>query len=125
MQFDDNECVYGMVSAEGEIVQFETKVDVNEGDKKGNVEKWMLEIEKVMRDSLRKINSTALDAYFNTKRIDWVRKWPGQIVLSVNQTVWTQDVEKALSQGTLDKYEELSQQQIEDIVQLVRADLNK
>ena len=31
---------------------FDTKVDVNEGDKKGNVEKWMLEIEAVMRKSL-------------------------------------------------------------------------
>ena len=31
---------------------FEKPVDVNEGDKKGNVEKWMLEIEGVMRKSL-------------------------------------------------------------------------
>jgi dynein heavy chain len=41
-----------MVSAEGEVVQFESKVDVNEGEKKGNVEKWMLEIEAQMRKTL-------------------------------------------------------------------------
>ena len=46
VMFTDNEEVYGMVSAEGESVEFDKKVDVNEGDKKGNVEKWMLEIEK-------------------------------------------------------------------------------
>lgn len=34
-----------MISAEGEEVLFDKKVDVNEGEKKGNVEKWMLEIE--------------------------------------------------------------------------------
>jgi len=34
-----------MISAEGEIVALSKKIDVNEGDKKGNVEKWMLEIE--------------------------------------------------------------------------------
>ena len=37
------------------LVMFDTKVDVNEGDKKGNVEKWMLEIEAVMRKSLWRI----------------------------------------------------------------------
>lgn len=34
--------VSGMVSMEKERVDFSRKVDVNEGDKKGNVEKWLL-----------------------------------------------------------------------------------
>ena len=37
--------VEGMISVEKEMVKFLKKIDVNEGDKKGNVEKWMLEIE--------------------------------------------------------------------------------
>ena len=37
-----------MISADKESVPFKKKIDVNEGDKKGNVEKWMLEIENVM-----------------------------------------------------------------------------
>jgi dynein heavy chain len=45
VMFSDKDEVYGMISAEGEEVEFDGKVDVNEGDKKGNVEKWMLEIE--------------------------------------------------------------------------------
>jgi len=52
---------------------FDYKIDVNEGDKKGNVEKWMLEIENVMRKSLKKICHQSLGAYHNTKRTDWVR----------------------------------------------------
>lgn len=43
--FTDKDEVTGMISAEGEEVLFDKKVDVNEGEKKGNVEKWMLEIE--------------------------------------------------------------------------------
>jgi len=43
--FDDKLCVSGMISAEGENVEFLKKIDVNEGDRKGNVEKWMLDIE--------------------------------------------------------------------------------
>ena len=45
VQFSDKDEVYGMFSAEGEIVTLCKKIDVNEGDKKGNVEKWMLDIE--------------------------------------------------------------------------------
>lgn len=41
-----------MVSAEGEVVDFSKKVDVNEGDKKGNVELWLLEVEEQMRHTL-------------------------------------------------------------------------
>lgn len=73
VMFSDTDEVYGMISQEGEEVLFETKVDVNEGDKKGNVEKWMLEIEAVMRKSLRKSCKESLAAYHNTERTLWVR----------------------------------------------------
>ena len=53
VEFSSNECVMAMVSAEGEVIQFNKPVDVNEGEKKGNVEKWMLEIETIMRKTLR------------------------------------------------------------------------
>ena len=42
-----------MVSAEQEEVALMRKVDVNEGNKKGNVEVWMLEIEDIMIKTLR------------------------------------------------------------------------
>ena len=45
IKFDDNMCVYGMVSEEGEEVDYLNKINVNEGDRKGNVELWMLDIE--------------------------------------------------------------------------------
>jgi len=45
VMFTPEDYVEGMISAEKETVMFIKKIDVNEGDKKGNVEKWMLEIE--------------------------------------------------------------------------------
>ena len=42
------EKVTGMISAEGEQVPFLKAINVNEGDRKGNVEKWMLDIEECM-----------------------------------------------------------------------------
>mmetsp|Transcript_43579 Transcript_43579/g.42091 ORF Transcript_43579/g.42091 Transcript_43579/m.42091 type:complete len:154 (-) Transcript_43579:804-1265(-) len=124
--FNDQDHVLGMISAEGEQVMFDKHVDVNEGDKKGNVEKWMLEIEASMRQSLWRICRDAMMAYPNPQRVDWVRNWPGQIVLAANQIHWTTGVEDAIKDvqhGGLEQYEQLLQEQIEDIVKLVRSDL--
>lgn len=37
-----------MISAEKEKVKFQKSIDVNEGERKGNVEIWLLEIEQQM-----------------------------------------------------------------------------
>lgn len=64
-----------MISGEKEKVTFNRPINVNEGEKKGNVERWLSEIEAVMIDTLRRIMKQAyMDE--NTKRTDWVRKWP-------------------------------------------------
>jgi len=85
-----------MVSAEGERVNFIKPVDVNEGEKKGNVEKWMLEIESQMRKTLRQQCSLSLVDYYKNGRNIWVKGWPGQIILAVDQIDWTVGVEKAI-----------------------------
>ena len=69
VKFSDKSEVLSMVSAEGEVVNLHKKIDVNEGDKKGNVEKWMLEIEYMMRLSLRMLTKQSLDDYYNSDRI--------------------------------------------------------
>jgi dynein heavy chain len=53
----------------------------------------MLEIEAVMKRSLKGICKESLQAYLNVPRTTWVRQWPGQIVLAVNSTHWTTEVE--------------------------------
>lgn len=84
VQFDDNDCVFGMVSAEGEKVAFINKIDVNEGEKKGNVEKWMLDIESQMISSLRSLAKQAREEYPKAVRTEWSKNYPGQIVLAVS-----------------------------------------
>jgi len=98
---------------------------VNEGDKKGNVEKWMLEIETVMRKTLRELCRDSLKDYYIAKRTSWVSNWPGQIALAVDQIDWTQGVEQAIKkEGGLTAYIQTLNDQIEEIVQLVRGDLS-
>lgn len=64
-----------MISAEKEKVKFCKSINVNEGEKKGNVERWLLEIESVMIDTLKKIMKASYSDV-ETKRTEWVRKWP-------------------------------------------------
>ena len=65
-----------MISAEAENVKFNHSINVNEGEKKGNVEKWLGDIESLMRNTLKSITKASL-VDENTLRSDWVQKWPG------------------------------------------------
>jgi dynein heavy chain len=115
-----------MISAEQEIVGFNKKVDVNEGEKKGNVELWMLDIEAQMIASLKTLAKQALDSYPNTQRTEWSKLYPGQIVLCISQIYWTTEVEQAIKdyeQNGLEEYIKVCQHQIEEIVQMVRKPL--
>lgn len=64
-----------MISPEEEYVQFTTAVNVEEGEKKGNVELWLLEIEDQMRKSLRDIMKKSLIQYKKIDRTKWVLNW--------------------------------------------------
>ena len=60
-----------------------------------------------MVDTLKDITRRAiLDV--NTKRVDWVRKWVGQVVLAVNMTRWTTDSETAITKRNLGKNDNLN-----------------
>ena len=68
-----------------------------------------------------------MQAYPVTKRVDWVRQWPGQVAICVNQIYWTEEVHEAISnglQGVKDYHKKL-QDQLSDIVTLVRGKLPK
>lgn len=83
-----------MISPEKEIVPFIKKIDVNEGDKKGNVEKWLLEIENVMRETLKSIaKKSTEDKDIRTK---WVLKYPAMTTLMGDMMSWTYKTEAAL-----------------------------
>ena len=115
-----------MISAEQEYVELCRKIDVNEGDKKGNVEKWMLEIERVMRQSLKLLTLNSIQDYYNNERTKWVAKWPGQIVLAVDQIDWTKGVEEVfddMREGKMEAYRDVINSQIQEVVQMVRGQL--
>ncbi|XP_043932324.1 dynein axonemal heavy chain 1 [Protopterus annectens] len=110
-----------MYSAEGEEVQLSSSVYPT-----GNVEDWLLEVERSMRASVRDNIERSLKAYPQTARTDWVLSWPGQVVIAGCQTFWTKEVSEALEAGDLSTklYPQL-EAQMNDLVALVRGKLSR
>ena len=84
---------------ENEEVILLEEIDVNEGARKGNVEIWMTDLETEIFRSMKEIAKRSVKQYTQVSRTDWVKNWPGQIVLAVSQIFWTQDVEQVLHEG--------------------------
>jgi len=117
-----------MISPEKEIVPFFKKIDVNDGDKKGNVEKWLLEIEFVMRDTLRTIAKKSIEDH--CPRTEWVLKYPAMTTLMGDMMFWTTNSEIALNKvstfkDSMTNYMHLINQDLQDIVALVRSNLSE
>ncbi|PAA63386.1 hypothetical protein BOX15_Mlig017039g2 [Macrostomum lignano] len=131
LDFTEQQEIVGMVSAEGETVPFVTKIQPHKA--KGMVEKWLLQVEDVMINSVRKVIIESVMAYpsdlnFKPKnmqpRRQWVLDWPGQVVLCVSSIYWTSEVAQAMkSQDGLGEYLKKCNSQIEEIVELVRSKL--
>uniref|UniRef100_A0A8B9LBN9 Dynein axonemal heavy chain 12 n=1 Tax=Astyanax mexicanus TaxID=7994 RepID=A0A8B9LBN9_ASTMX len=118
LDFLPNLDIQAMYSSEGERVELIQLISTSEA--RGAVEKWLVQVEDVMLSSIR-------DVINQTKRSQWVREWPGQVVLCTSQMYWTQEVHEAIRSGVggLKNYYNQLQSQLKDIVELVRGKLPK
>jgi hypothetical protein len=69
-----------MLSEEGEKLSLKTTFNPKAAG--GNVEKWFIEAEAAMRETVRDVTRKSFDAHAVSKRIDWVLQWPGQVLNS-------------------------------------------
>ena len=118
LEFQEDLTVTAMYSEETEKVAFKTTFNPKSAG--GNVEKWLIECEDAMRESMQDITFRAYGAYAKTKRDQWILEWPGQVVLCVSQMFWTKEVEQAIRGSTLAGYAEKCTAQLGDIVNKVR-----
>ncbi|KER25823.1 hypothetical protein T265_06797 [Opisthorchis viverrini] len=124
LEFDNRLDIKAMFSSEGEKIVLSQVVSTSEA--RGAVEKWLLQVQESMLLSVRDVIAAAREAYDIENREDWVCSWPGQVVLCVSQIFWTLDVHEYLRYGVqgLQNYHQKLDQQMADIVRLVRGKLN-
>lgn len=124
LKFTEDLDVLDMLSSEGEVVPL---VDViSTSSARGQVEKWLLELEIDMKKSVHKMVQSALNDYKKKLRHQWVLDWPGQTVQCIAMTYWTLEVHEFILAGlpSMQKYLEKCNGQISKIVDLVRGKLN-
>ncbi|XP_041084991.1 dynein heavy chain 3, axonemal-like [Polyodon spathula] len=121
LEFTDNMEITGMISSEKETVQFVKKIYPAKA--KGMVEKWLQQVEETMLSSVRQVIQDGTEGYVQLPRKKWVLQWTGQVVICVSSIYWTKEVSEAIQQNTLPEYLKKSNEQISEIVELVRGKL--
>ncbi len=125
VEFTESLDITHMKSSEGEVVELKDVISTSKA--RGQVEKWLSELERDMLDSVRKVIADSLESYVKTERSKWVREWMGQAVLCVTAYYWTMDIHRCVNEGggALAKYLDQNTSQINEIVALVRGNLSK
>lgn len=115
-----------MKSSEGEEVKLVESISTTKA--RGQVEKWLLELEIFMKKSVHFMVKESYLSYSNTARHEWVLNWPGQTIQCISCTYWTMEITQALmntnSLEALKNFLEKSKTQISKIVDLVRGSLS-
>jgi dynein heavy chain len=84
-------------SIAGESLTFKEQIDpFEEPGVPRNVEEWLTDVEKGMKETLKEYFTRSFEAFSPEKKDSWLFEWPAQIVLVVGQTLWTYEVETAL-----------------------------
>ncbi|XP_061837093.1 dynein axonemal heavy chain 12-like [Nerophis lumbriciformis] len=125
LDFLPNLDIQAMYSSEGERVALIQLISTAEA--KGSVEKWLVQVEEWMIRSVRDVVDRSRTDYAKTLRNQWVKEWPGQVVICTSQIFWTLEVHEAIRMGTqgVKNYYQQLQKQLNDIVGLVRGQLPK
>ncbi|XP_044001453.1 dynein axonemal heavy chain 7-like [Aphidius gifuensis] len=124
LSFTETMEVTAMESSEGELVVLEDIINTEMA--RGQVEKWLVELETGMKKSIRSQVILAKDSYVIKKRNEWVLEWPGQTILCISQLYWTTDVTATLPNGLdeLKNYIDICNEELNNIIILVRGKLS-
>ena len=126
MILDKEYQILGMQSPDSEEVYFLEKVPIFKDPKTLKyVEVWMSEVQEKMVACLKELMKGSVED--KSSILEWVRKWPSQIVHAVNMVNWTHQTEKAIHTGliALKSYLETEKLRLKTIVELAREPLSE
>ncbi|KAG8234154.1 hypothetical protein J437_LFUL014944 [Ladona fulva] len=117
--------ITGMISSENESVEFVKGVRA-----RGNVEEWLSKVEDSMFMSLKKCMKIAIyDFSLKDSRRNWIMSHPSQVILTVSQIMWSQDVHVILESNDVENeliiFEKKCFRDLNDLAAMVRRDIPK
>jgi dynein heavy chain len=115
----------GMISGEGEEIPFFKTLKA-----RGNVEKWLGEVEEYMVKSMHAVIKKGWKDYVEMPRKEWVREQYAQVASSVGSIFWTTETEDVLLSDKdrlmgMQKWYQKNVMQLDDLTDLVRGKLTK
>ncbi|CAB3363479.1 Hypothetical predicted protein [Cloeon dipterum] len=111
--------IVNVESAEGEKLALSGRIVPSEA--KGNVEKWLAQLEDVLIRSLRDTCREAVAAYQRQPRAQWALQWPAQAVSVAAAIHWTTEAAASIRNNELKAFTLKSQTQIDDLLALMDA----
>ena len=137
LEIDSNKnknIVLGMSSKEGEIVMYDTVINVLKNPK---INEWLSAVENQMQRSLATLLENALSTMPTTttaassssesssesesgsELLEWIHQYPAQIVLLASAVGWSTNVEKALSSSSSSPTEILQKNVLDNILSVL------
>uniref|UniRef100_A0A183ADC6 Dynein axonemal heavy chain 3 n=1 Tax=Echinostoma caproni TaxID=27848 RepID=A0A183ADC6_9TREM len=99
---------------------------------RGNVEDWLGKVEEAMFTNLRKLMKVAIHSFESSERDEWLRSHANQIILTVEQLMWSRDITLILEDPFpedrlegLEEYEKKCFQELNKLATMVRGELPK
>ncbi|XP_044001725.1 dynein axonemal heavy chain 12 [Aphidius gifuensis] len=119
--------IYSMFSDDNEQIKMQNIISTK--DARGCVEKWLVQVEEQMINSIKhQIYLSYFDYERRKNRVKWSLIWPGQVILCVSQIFWCIEVQICLRvQATwaLETYYNNLKDQMSEMVNLVKGKLTK
>jgi len=117
-----------ILSSSNEQIELLRPIDLREGDKKGNVEIWLSELESLIFDTIKDICKKTVKTLSNKTLLEILDNFPSQAILVANQVFFTNGIENILKDPktknkNLEHFEGKLKDQIIQYVEKVRGEL--
>ena len=114
--------IEAMVSFENEVVAFLYEIVPNSN----SLEKWLLGVENMMKLSLKEKASKAIEHFSTLNRLNWINKYPEQIILAASAVYTTRQITQAIQQGDgLANTLQLTNSRLDEILLILKENLSK
>jgi len=130
VKFGPGNVITHMISPELEEVPLNVQVNPESPDMKGNVEKWMKDLEIKMKQTIKHIiNKAKVDFFSDKSFFDWIKTWQAMCVIAIDQYNWTLSTEEALRQAnknknSLSEFRDKLEEGRMEIVEIVKGKLS-